>query len=371
MSKKRFGLAIVTTLSGLVAAATALAACSAVLGIADYSDRVADEGGEGGDATVRADGALDGSVDDASNADATGSDAAADTGADAEGGTEVPGSVGQPCNSTTDCTKSGSINTMTTCAKAVFQEGDLFASPVCIQAMCTQGNTGTVDDLLCNGKQGTCLPTAGSLTVGICLPFCAFTSTFVTDKCAGGNKCWYLSPYTDPMSKVTSGIGFCFGGCTVDADCTGTAGEKCQAEDGLCVNPDRLLTYTATGTSCTRPAGVNPATCNCVFVGNHADGTVSASADKGLCTHACITGTAGDVVCNTAKAGWTCTAKLPLVNDGGVPLFTSQPTDITGTCAQPCNVDGDCTALASASGLSGLMRCKAYADGKYCSPSPD
>ena len=30
--------------------------------------------------------------------------------------------------------------------------------------------------------------------------------------------------------------------------CTGTPGQKCQAEDGFCVNPDKLQTYTAAGT---------------------------------------------------------------------------------------------------------------------------
>ena len=176
------------------------------------------------------------------------------------------------------------------------------------------------------------------------------------------------------MTMKASAIGFCFGACTADADCMGTAGQKCQVEDGLCVNPDKLVTYTKVGTTCTRPATGAASTCNCNFVGNFTDGGVSADADKGFCTHSCITGAAGNTVCGTASAGWKCTAKLPTVDDKGAALFTAQPDDVSGTCALPCpgGTDTECAALVTSSGLAAnLVHCKTYADGKYCDASPN
>ena len=77
-------------------------------------------------------------------------------------------------------------------------------------------------------------------------------------------------------------------------------------------------------------------------------------------------GTAGDAVCNTAKATWKCTAKLPTVDSMNAALFSAQPADVGGTCALPCTADADCTTLATAANLTGLVKCKTYADGKYC-----
>ena len=351
VSEKAFALAAVLTLTGLLA--TALGACGALV----PNDR--DD--------VR-------NVDTDASADATvGRDAREAESPGPPGGPEPPETfgphtVGKLCTSNTDCTPAGSP---TTCSKGGFSIGDLFGSPVCIQASCTQGTGGTLDDVLCDGRAGLCFVPGGSGTSGICLPFCTFTSTAVSNACAGGNKCHFEYAGTDVTTMKASALGYCFGACAADADCTGTPGQKCQVEDGICVNPDKLQTYTAAGTACTRPAAGLTSTCNCASVGNHADGGVSPSADKGFCTHACITGSAGDAVCDTAKTGWKCTASLPALDDKGMALFEGQPADIAGTCAQPCAMDDDCTTLATASGLTGLVKCKTYADGKYCAPTAD
>jgi hypothetical protein len=353
MMKKMFALASVTALTGLVATMSAVG-CSSTTTVADTG-----EGGGGGltEAGPKKDGGV--MIDN---------DGGGDT--DAAGPMEE-GTVGKECTSTADCKLAGSVND-NACSKGGFQDGDLLGSPVCIQPSCTQGTGGTIGDLLCDGQTGLCLPTGGSDTMGICLPFCSFDSTKVVDKCAGGNKCNIAYLGTDTMTKAASAIGFCFGACTADTDCKGTAGQKCQTEDGLCVNADKFIaTYTAAGTACTRPAGTAANTCNCNFVGNHADGGVSADADKGYCTHSCITGAAGDAVCNTAKATWKCTAKLPTVDSMNAALFNAQPADVGGTCAQPCAADADCTALATAASLTGLVKCKTYADGKYCDATAD
>lgn len=350
MFKKMFALASVTALTGLVATVAA-AGCSSTTTVAPDTDGGSTTGKDAAPKPIIEAGPVD--------------DGAVPT---------VPeeGTVGKACASTADCKVAGSKND-NACSKGGFTDGDLLGSPVCIQPTCTQGSGGTIGDLLCDNQTGLCLPTGGSDTMGICLPFCSFDSTTVTDKCTGGNKCNIAYLGTDTMTMKASAIGFCFGACTADADCMGTAGQKCQVEDGLCVNADKhIATYTAAGTFCKRPAAsTDPATCNCNYVGNHADGGISADADKGMCTHSCITGTAGDAVCNTAAANWKCTAKLPLVDDKGAALFNAQPADVSGTCALPCTADADCTALGTASTLGALLKCRPFADGKYCDPTAD
>ncbi|MEA2751960.1 MAG: hypothetical protein QOI41_6103, partial [Myxococcales bacterium] len=185
--------------------------------------------------------------------------------------------------------------------------------------------------------------------------------------CAGGNKCNIAYLGTDAMMK-TAALGFCFGACQADTDCKGTTGNKCQKEDGLCVATPAVYAK-AVGAGCNGAA--TTAECNCNRTGNHADGGVSPDAEKGICTHACVTGAGGNAVCNTALAGWKCTAKLPAVDSAGKPAFTGQPDDVAGSCAFPCTDDTTCATLAASSGLGALLKCRTFADGKYCDPSAD
>jgi hypothetical protein len=351
MFKKMFALASVTALTGLVATVAA-AGCSSTTTVP------ADNGAETGVVTKPKEAGMPIPPDE--------------TGPPSDGAVVEEGTVGKACTSTADCKVAGSVND-NACSKGGFTDGDLLGSPVCIQPSCTQGSSTppTVGDLLCDGQTGLCLPTGGSDTMGICLPFCSFSSTKVVDVCTGGNKCNIAYLGTDTMTMAASAIGFCFGACGKDADCMGTAGQKCQVEDGLCVNPDKIVAYTAPGTFCKRPAAMAASTCNCNFVGNHADGGISADADKGICTHACVTGAAGDTVCGAAVAGWKCTAKLPLLDDAGKALFSAQPDDVSGTCALPCTADADCTALGTSSTLGALLKCRPFAGGKFCDPTAD
>jgi hypothetical protein len=356
MFKKMFALASVTALTGLVATLSA-AGCSSTT-------------------TVQPDGDAGGGVDATKKETGVGMPPEGDADTSETGtGTPEEKTVGKECTSSADCKIAGSVND-NQCSKGGFLDGDLFGSPICIQPMCTQGNSNppTVGDLLCDDQTGLCLPTGGSDTSGICFPFCSFDSTKVVDVCAGGNKCNIAYLGTDTTTKAASAIGFCFGACTADTDCKGTAGQKCQTEDGLCLNADKLVAYAKTvGQGCAKPAlATDPAQCNCTFVGNHADGGVSVDADKGFCTHSCITGAGGDAVCNTAKATWKCTAKLPTVDGSGAVAFTAQPTDVSGVCAQPCAADADCSTLNTAVGGTGtVVKCKTFADGKYCDATAD
>lgn len=279
---------------------------------------------------------------------------------DGGGEDEVQGHSGLPCTGVADCQADGDDDQ---CSKGGYKNGDLHPTPVCVDINnCTLGNAGTIEDVLCDEQTGVCLQIDAA--TGVCLPACIFNEDGFEEgaTCAGKNKCNAAYILT-AQDGTHSSLGFCFGGCTADADCEGTAGQKCQVEDALCVNPDAYVTYKAVGEACTDDGdATTPAECNC--------GTVlddkSPDADSGFCTSACVTGAAGDAYCGTAKAGWTCTAKLSAKDDKGAALFGKQPDGILGQCALPCTADTDCTGAGLTAGAT-AMTCQEFAGGKFCS----
>lgn len=334
MISKMFALASVTALVGFVSTLAA-AGCSS----SDNGVDAAEAGADGGAGTK-----------DASRPVEAGEEV------DAAGPVEEK-TVGKACDTTTDCNVAGSKND-NVCSKGAFSIGDLFGSPVCIQQACTQGAGKTVGDLLCDGNAGLCLVSGGSES-GVCLPYCDFDSAAVTSTCEGGNKCAIAYSVTDTGGKAVA-IGYCEATCLADADCKGTAGQKCQSETGLCVNADKFVaTYAKSyGEGCD-VSKTTPPDCNCNPVGG-----AGANKDLGVCTRSCITGAAGDAACEAAVAGWKCTAKLPTKDAAGKPLFGAQPDDVRGQCALPCVDDTTCAPLQTSTGAT--MKCKEYGSGKFC-----
>jgi hypothetical protein len=333
MFKKMFALASVTALVGLVSTA-AVAGCSSSGGGGDDAD-----GGGGAEGGLKE----------------AGAPPEAGEGEDAAGPPEEQ-TVGKACASVADCAVAGSKND-NVCSKGAFAIGDLFGTPVCIQTSCTQGAGKTVGDLLCDGNAGLCVTASGG-SKGVCLPYCDFDSTTISSACEGGNTCAIAYSAADKDGKAIA-IGYCEASCQADADCKGTAGQKCQIESGLCVNADKYVAFAkAVGEGCDA-SKTAPADCNCNPVGG-----TGADKDKGVCTRACITGAAGDAACGAAIAGWTCTAKLPAKDAMDKTQFTAQPGGVRGQCALPCVDDTTCAPLQGSTGAP--MKCKAYANGKFC-----
>ena len=335
MFKKMFALASVTALMGVVSTMAAAGCSSTTTSNAteDGGTSVGD-GGKEGKAPIEA-----GPEDDAA-------------------GPAEEGTVGKVCADAKDCQVADSVND-NVCAAGAFADGDLWSTPVCIQLKCTQGGGQTVGDLLCDGNAGLCLPLSANSKNGICVPFCDFNATAVTTKCEGNNKCnlAYSATRTD---MTVGGIGSCLGACQADADCKGTANQKCQVETGQCFNADKIVVFAkAYGAGCTVTPAAVPDECNCNSVGG-----TSADKDKGICTKTCVTGAAGNTACGVAVTGWTCTARLPVADTMAKPLFTGQPDDIAGVCALPCVDDTTCAALATSTGAP--MKCKAFGGGKWC-----
>jgi hypothetical protein len=212
----------------------------------------------------------------------------------------------------------------------------------------------------CGADKGVCLQ-AG--TTGLCLPKCDFDdSTTAPTGCLGKDYC---NPYgfgTDATTSKPIGVGYCFGGCKVDADCA--IGQRCQTEDGLCVTTK--VTYTKTlGTACTDADSTAPAKCNCLY---------ATSSKKGYCSQTCRMGMSGD--CPT---GYACDALLPktkvLTSD---VVFTKAATGLAGYCLKTCTTDADCTngycdenaGVGAKTCQVGARRCSSTAPcptGKTCS----
>ena len=227
------------------------------------------------------------------------------------------------------------------CSPTGFTSGSLYPTPTCFSADCDPGDGTKI--VGCDGDTGVCLSTGSG---GICLPACSFDdSATAPTGCIGKNKC---NPYgwgTDSTTMKTVGVGYCFGGCTADADCP--AGNKCQKEDGLCIKAP--VTYTKTpGTACTDADAKAPAKCNCLY---------TTAAKAGYCANSCYFGE------TTCDAGFACDTNLPktkIMPDDVV--FTSAPKGMAGYCLKKCTTDADCTGLNAycdeSAGMAGQKTCQ-------------
>ena len=243
-----------------------------------------------------------------------------DTGTGPEGGPSQGGTTGKLCTTSTDCDVLG--DGVQGCTSDVgFSTGTLYPTPVCIGTTCTPDPTGA-SIAFCDGLDGICLPVTGG---GICLPTCTFTSTTSPTGCRGKDAC---NVYGWDAASDPTGYGYCFGGCTADADCI--AGGSCQTETGLCVTSK--VSYTkSVGTACTSTdASATPPACDCLY---------STTTNKGYCTQFCIFG--GTPSCGT---GYSCDTLLP---SSGTTIFSGSPTSLAGSCLKNCTTDSDCTAINS------------------------
>jgi len=248
--------------------------------------------------------------------------------------------TGKKCTTSDDCDVTG--NGIGHCTNALFSLGTLYPTPVCFGA-----DTSAPGAQACDPGDGTTIKTCDcdtGICVGFssggadCFPGCTFDDTGAAPVgCEGKNLCEVYG--WDPTKKT--GVGICFGGCHVDADCTG--GDKCQVESGLCVKTK--VTYAkAVGDPCTKAdADAKPAACNCFYTTK--DG-------KGWCNQVCKFGDTSW----TCPTGWTCDTGLPTKDaKTGDPLFSKSPSGIEGSCQKNCTADADCTALNGYCELSAGM----------------
>jgi hypothetical protein len=247
--------------------------------------------------------------------------------------------TGLGCVDDTTCDVTGAgVNR---CSNGTFSIGTLYPTPVCIGVSCDPGDGTSI--MGCDDDLGVCLATS---TSGICLPACAFgNSGAAPTGCIGKDVCNVLGWGKDATGTL-QGVGYCFGGCVVDADCT--KGDQCQRESGLCVKTKIVYTKTL-GTACTDLDAKAPAKCECLYL---------TSTNKGYCSTFCKVGDTA----TACPATYTCSPALPTTDPAdGSALFSVDPGGMAGNCLKNCTVDADCTALNSI--------CKTTASGKVCYPN--
>ncbi len=295
-------------------------------GAADVEADAARDGASDSRFETGVDAAFDSALDSASDTSFdegidTAIDTAVDTGIDAIGdGPEDPYTVGQLCTGDGDCVGGGANPPQ--CSSSVVPG---FPTDVCVEYGCDPGDGSAVAP--CGKETGWCLST-GVGQPGLCLPRCSFdASGNFTAKCAGKDACSYYLYQYDATGRP-QGLGYCYAGCTRDADCSG--GERCQPETGLCA--PSLVTYPlAIGATCT-DADSQAGNCICLSTGSSA---------KGYCSEPCRMGTtSGGGAC---PSGFTCDGFVPKTA-GGAPIFSKVPTGLQGYCLKNCAADADCAA---------------------------
>jgi hypothetical protein len=332
MSRKKHG-ALVTSAALFGALAVAMAnGCTTTTIVMVEADA-----GEGGISVVHKDGGTSGS----SSGGGSGGD---DSGDDSSGAVAYDGTTGQACTSNTDCISAnpGAPGLVVCSLDIEFPDGALFPTGVCMMAPTQEGNCSTPDDggiHFCDGPDlesspGLCYPLSSGATTGNCYPQCVFGSDATAPTgCVGKNACNAVGFGADASNKTAAvGVGFCFGGCEVDADCP--SGNDCQSNTGLCVTAKTA--QDPEGEACA-PTSQTDA-CNCV----------SASGTTGFCALACVT--AGSVACPT---GQVCDASLPTSipatnTVAALTGWTTQNPGMAGLCLPTCALDGGAGTEAGA-----------------------
>lgn len=255
-----------------------------------------------------------------------------------DAGGQYDGTTGKACSTDADCHSPGGpgVNVCTNDG-TIFQSGALFPTPFCfLPAKCDPGTDGGIH--FCDGPDdpsspGVCLPTTtpAETGMGICLPQCNFKPDgSAATGCIGKDTCSIYGIGADSSGNPL-GIGYCYGGCTSDADCSAAASttpQHCQVDEGICLTA--VTSDLPAGTGCNSASTPAPA-CNCI---------TNTNTDLGYCASFCAT--AGSATVASCPSGWVCDASLPttITNaaDASVAGWTSANPGMAGYCAPSCSI---------------------------------
>jgi hypothetical protein len=257
------------------------------------------------------------------------------------------GTTGKPCTADTDCHSPTGPGINKCTSDGLFGldgASAIYPTAVCLDlANCDPGDGTTV--VFCDGdptnpsSPGVCLST-GTAGHGICLPQCNFKSDgSPATGCRGKDACYTTGFYAQDPSGAPVGIGYCIGGCDVDADCA--PGQHCQSDEGYCVRT--LATDQAVGTGCNNNPPAPPPACDCI----------TASAGLGYCAQFCVVGRA------ECPTGTVCEASLPTSvptgADASIEGWTVQNPGMGGWCAPTCTGVGAACSYPNALCRSGTV----------------
>lgn len=246
-----------------------------------------------------------------------------DSATDAAETTATSGTTGKPCTTIDDCDLLG--DGVNQCSNNWFSYGWLLPDPVCFGTTCTAAETGKLAS--CDQNKGWCIGTTNTR----CYPKCSFEadSEAAPAGCVGKDACHWVGSTTDDKG-TKHGAGYCFGGCTSDADCPSS--HLCQVEWGDCVmKAKHWVAAKNVGDPCVPADGDStPPKCDCYY---------NSTVGKGYCTQFCKMGDSP----STCPTGFTCDAQLP--NSGTGLVFTAAPKGLAGACLKNCDTDAECAPL--------------------------
>ena len=271
----------------------------------------------------------------AMGSDAASSDAAP---ADAVSPHAYDGTTGKACATDADCQSPGGPG-LARCSSTALAPDEYYPTPVCILPTCATVSDDTAVHY-CDGPDdpsspGMCVPW-GTTGTAKCLPKCSYdTSGSPPAGCQGKDTCIAA---TSISGSVASGYGYCWGGCTGDADCP--TGQRCQVDEGTChvglVPPTKNI-----GDPCTE-ADENSEACMCLY---------ASSSGMGYCTSFCVVGEG-----STCPAGYVCGS-----DEYRSTGYSAQNTGMAGRCHALCDPTDAGSTCPGGSSCSDL-----FASGPYC-----
>jgi hypothetical protein len=264
------------------------------------------------------------------------------------GRTSYDGTEGKACATDSDCHSPTGPGTNKCTSDGFFAPdgvSTIYPTAVCLNlANCDPGDGTTA--VYCDGdptnpsSPGVCLSLGAGPggALGLCLPQCNFKQDgSAATGCHGKDACHTTGFYRTDAAGATIGIGYCLGGCDVDADCA--AGQHCQADQGFCVKT--LAMDQAAGTSCDRSSA--PLACKCI----------APSSGLGYCAQFCVVGR------DECTTGTVCEASLPTslvgAGDASVGGWTTQNPGLGGWCAPTCTGTGGTCAYPNSTCQTGTV----------------
>jgi hypothetical protein len=255
----------------------------------------------------------------------------------------------------------------------IYGDAAVFPKPVCVlPGECDPLANGTGQLAFCDGdptdpaSPGVCVPNTNppESGKGTCFPQCNFkTDGSAATGCVGKDVCQTDGFGTDSSGNPL-GIGYCYGGCATDSDCSAAGANAAMAADRaqLCDTLYGICTATVTPPTLAIGAGCNSSvttsTCDCIANANN---------NLGFCSTFCKQGG------SECPSGWTCDLSLPttLTNsmDATVAGWTQDNPGMGGFCTPSCNV-GTGMATGTDSGVCPAnTSCQAGdVDGPDCLP---
>ena len=265
----------------------------------------------------------------ASSGSASGSSSTSGSSGSSGASSSYDGTVGKGCQTNADCSSPGGPG-LAVCSNSAFAN-PIWPTAVCILPTCDPVGNGNGAVQFCDGSPtdsqapGVCVPTTNppAVGMGVCMPQCRFgRDGSPPTGCIGKDVCNYAGA-ASTASGTRIGTGYCFGGCTSDADCPSDS--SCQVDEGICLRT--LYTRTKLFRQACTGSDTTSGFCNC---------DTGTTAPFGVCTQWCTVGGApcpSETVCDSGET----TTLVGPGDAGSVAWIPRQNVGMAGVCRVSCS----------------------------------